>query len=35
MIGNIKICYTVGGLSRIMVVCFMVGIIAEALIWAK
>jgi hypothetical protein len=35
MTESIKICYTVGELSIIMVACFIVGMIAGTLIWAK
>ena len=35
MTESIKLCYTVGELSIIIVACFIVGVIAGAVIWAK
>lgn len=35
MTESIKLCYTVGELSIIIVVCVIVGIIAGVVMWAK
>lgn len=35
MTGDIRLCYTVGELSIIIVVCVIVGIIAGVVMWAK
>lgn len=35
MTGSIKLCYTVGELTTIIVSCILVGIIVGAVIWVK
>lgn len=35
MTESIKLCYTVGELSIIVVVCVIIGVIAGAVMWAK